>query len=275
MIPVVAIVGGAALVIGVVASWWDKQGSTTAPPAPTIGGVPVIVLQAVANMAHRRATSPELRAAAAGALQSGQKQLAAAFMHEANVLEGVAQVTTAASTGALSECLRYRSPWAAVNGAVTVSDDQWTTYVRRSRVARPGAVSPDNRMGAYGLTARELSDIGVMDEAHKSLDADGGGKLAWRGEWAEGRCLDEFLRTPAQQYDALEALSKMHAAAILLRHRDSIGATFDGIPASLSGLMGVARRAGMGGFRKWVSDAKNRAAFPDTTACFARMNNIF
>ena len=270
MIPVVAIVGGAALVIGVVASWWDKQGSTTAPPAPTIGGVPVIVLQAVANMAHRRATPMELRAAAAGALQSGQKQLAAAFMHEANVLEGVAQVTTAASTGALSECLRYRSPWAK-----TVTDDQWTAYVRRSRVARPNAVSPDNRLGAYALSARELSDIGVMDEAHKSLDADGGGKLAWRGEWTEGRCLDEFLRTPAQQYDALESLSKMHAAAILLRHRDAVGATFDGRVATLSGLMGVARRAGMGGFRKWVSDAKNRAAFTETTACFARMNNIF
>ena len=267
MIPVVAIVGGAALVIGVVASWWERQGSAQALPAAHIGGVPVVVLQAVANMAHRRATPVELRAAAVGALQSGHRQLAAAFQHEANVLDGIAQVTTAASTGALSECLRYQSPLSAA------SDDQWTTYVRRSRVARPTAVTPDNRMGAYGLTARELSDIGWMDEAHKSVGVDG--KLAWRGTWADGKSLALFLRLPAQQYDALEELSKLHAAAIVARHPQAVGMDFDARTATLSGLMGVARRAGMGGLRKWVSDAKNRAAFPETTASFARLNGIF
>lgn len=265
MIPVVAIVGGAALVIGVVASWWDKQGSTASPPAPQVGGVSVVVLQAVANMAHRRATPVELRAAAQSALAAGQKQLAAAFQHEAMVLEGSAMVATTAAP--LMECLSYTSP------IRQATNDQWTTFVKRSRVARPSSVSPDNRLGAYALTARELSDVGVMDEAHKSLGDDG--KLAWRGTWAEGRCLEDFLKTPAQQYDALEALTKLHAAAILARHAREIGATFDGRVATMSGLLGVARRAGLGGFRKWVSDDKNRAAFPETTACFARMNGIF
>ncbi len=121
-----------------------------------------------------------------------------------------------------------------------VGDEAWTTYARRSRVARPSAVTPDGRHGCYGLTARELAAAGWMLDAHKDKV---NGRLCWCGTWAPGHDEGGFLADTVDQYEALAALSKLHARVIAERHRDLVGQEIEGKPATLSGLLGVCRRA--------------------------------
>lgn len=75
-----------------------------------------------------------------------------------------------------------------------------------------------------------------------------------------------FLRSPASQYRALE-LSCLDYQPFLKPKVTS--------NQSLSGLLGVAHRAGLRGARKWIRSADDKAKHPFTTATFELVNGIF
>lgn len=262
--PVQLVVIGMAVAVGTaaaVATWLGLRAPGTVRVGET--PVPVDVLRAVLAVRQHQATAAELRAAALKAARVGHASLAAALRDEAAVLAAAEAFADAA--GVTLE-LVYPSPLRDVDNA------DWTSYVQRSRTARPSAVAPDGRLGCYALAMRELADAGWMLDARKQqVD----GRSRWTGTWADGRSETAFLADPAEQYEALAALSKLHARVILGHHDDLIGAELEKQHATLSGLLGVARRAGLGGLRGWATDAAQRKKFPETTAAYARLNGIF
>jgi hypothetical protein len=262
MPPVVIV--GIAVAVGAATAFATWLG-LRAPTTVRVGAqpVPVDVLRAVLAVRQHQATAAELRDAAVKAARHGHASLAVALRDEAAVLAAAEAFADAAG---VTLQITYPSPLRDVDTA------SWTTYVQRSRVARPSAVAPDGRLGCYALTARELADAGWMLDARKALRD---GRLGWTGTWADGRSEAAFLADPAEQYEALTALAKLHGRVLVRHHEDLIGQEIEGQPATLSGLLGVCRRAGLGGLRGWAADAAQRKKFPETTAAYARLNGIF
>lgn len=264
MPPTVVIVGVACVVgaAAAVATWLGLR-----PPPVRVGGapVPLDVVKAVAAVRAHRASAALLRQAAGQAAVAGHASLAAALRDEAAVLAAAEEFADAAGTQLEVEPL-WPSPLPGVG------DELWSRYVRRSRVARPSAVSPDNRYGCFALSARELADAGWLLDARKEQV---GGRLCWTGTWAPDRDELRFLRSADEQHEALATLARLHARVVEERHRGLVGQVVEGQPATLSGLLGVCRRAGLGGLRGWATDAAQRRKFPETTAAYARLNGIF
>jgi hypothetical protein len=261
--PPVIIVGIAVAVgaVSALATWLGLR-----PPGTVRVGevpVPVDVLRAVLAVRKHQATAAELRTAALKAARVGHASLAAALRDEAAVLAAAEAFADAAG---VTLNIVYPSPLRDVDNT------DWTAYVQRSRTARPSAVAPDGRLGCYALATRELADAGWMLDARKQqVD----GRQRWTGAWADGRSETAFLADPAEQYEALAAVSKLHARVVSGHHDDLLGQEIEGQHATLSGLLGVVRRAGLGGLRGWATDAAQRKRFPETTAAYARLNGIF
>jgi hypothetical protein len=154
-----------------------------------------------------------------------------------------------------------------------VDDADWTCYVRRAQVARPDSISPSYRLGAFALTARELTDAGFMSSASKGEYQ--GRHGVWLGEWAEGRSLEKFLGAPAQQYEAFVELTRKQAQHIIEHFPAALGTEYMGLCATLSGLLAVARKGGRSGLRQWLTSEENRATFPESGALYARFNGLF
>ena len=262
--PAVVLVVGAAAVAGVnkALEWftaWRQEQQAPVPPA---------IVAAVLALRAGTATAPMLRAAALQADGcAGAAKLATILRRQADALDHAAH----AAAGALA--LEAPEPEVIASPLAGVADDDWSAFVRRARVAQLGSVSPSYRLGAYALSARELTDVGVMVSAHKG-DYNGR-RGVWLGIWAPGRTQADFLASAAQQYTALADLTQLHAKAILARHRGVIGGKIDEQDVTLSGLLAVARKAGIGGLRQWVSSSEDRAAFPESGALFNRFNGIF
>jgi hypothetical protein len=264
--PALVVAVGVAAVTGVsrALDWWSDRHKKNG------GTVPQAVIDAVLALRSGKATAAMLRDAAAQAEACGAEgvgKLAATLRRQAAALEHVARVAADALALEAPEPETYASPLEGID------DAEWTCYVRRARVARVDSISPSYRLGAFALSATELADAGMMTEAYKGVHE--GRKGVWLGEWAEGQGLASFLGSAAQQYEALVALTKIQARAILARHRAVLGTSIDGQVVTLSGLLAVARKAKLGGLRQWVTSEEDRAAFPESGALFARFNGLF
>jgi len=151
-----------------------------------------------------------------------------------------------------------------------VDDSSWTVYVMRLRGGRrPNTVTADGRMGAFGFTARELADVGLMENPRK------GPSGVWLGVWAPGLDLRAFLEDSRMQYWALRELTQQHVAVISDNYAECFGMIIEGQPVSLSGLLAGARKAGLSGLRSWVEDATARQRHAHTTAMVRRFSTIF
>ena len=62
---------------------------------------------------------------------------------------------------------------------------------------------------------------------------------------------------------------------ILDRFKDAIGTSFEGVPATLSGLLAVAHHTGAEGLAKWIANNPPRAKFAATTAAYKAANGVF
>ena len=261
------VVGGAA--VGAVSralDWFTGRQEQAGKP------VPPAVVDAVLALRSGKATAAMLRDAAVAADAcgaDGAAKLAATLRRQAASLDHAAHAAAGALALEGPEVETYAAPLPGVD------DDTWTCYVRRARVARLASVSPSYRLGAFALSARELADAGVMTEARKGEWQ--GRRGVWLGEWADGRSQDGFLASAEQQYAALVALTRIHAQAIITRHGTALDghAQINGQTVTLSGLLAVARKAGLGGLKQWVTSEEDRAAFPESGALFARFNGLF
>ena len=202
----VLVVGGAAVVSVKKALDWffndqEKNGHT----------VPQAVVDAVLALREGKATATVLLAAAAQAEAcgaAGAPKLAAVLRRQAAALKHAEQAAVAALALEGPEPETYASPLAGVD------DDAWTCYVRRMRIARPDAVSPSYCLGAYGLSAAELGDVGLMTDVHKGEYQ--GRKGVYLGTWREGCTQEEFLAAPERQYDVLAQLTQLHACRAVI-----------------------------------------------------------
>lgn len=251
-------VGVVLAVVGAAVSWYDRRRESPAGPA-----VPPDVIRAVVAVRAQRATPAQMRVAAVGAQASGHAGLGRALLAQAAYVENIDRLTVDPAVRDVT----YPSP---LDG---VDDASWNTYVRRARLARVGTHSEWNRFGAYQLNPRMLADIGLMVNARKGEYR--GHASLWLGDWAPGQSAEAFLASDVAQVEALADLVRLHARVIRVRHQGAIGTEIEGVPVSLSGLLAVAQRAGLGGLSKWIADAEDRAGFPETTAAYKRLNGIF
>jgi hypothetical protein len=215
--------------------------STGAMPSPP---PPLSLLQAAVGMAAGTATRAQLREAASLARATGFTALAEQLDLGADVRAALEQAPTDED--------QHTSP------IPDVSDAAWSTYVKRSVRGDLTEVTPQQRYGRYGFTRRHLHDLQL-------LTADG---------WSEACSEAQFLQSPELQYAALVDLTKLHLPLLKL-YRSVLGTDIEGQPATRSGLLAVARKAGRYGLQSWVRNPAERAQFSDTTALYRRFNGLF
>lgn len=250
MILEAAIIGGVA-VGGWVLSKLLGRDERKAPPIASVK-----VREAARALKAGTATAVQLREAAEAAEIAGDYELAETFAARAIVHEGV------------EEARREAGRTSPLPG---VADEAWRRYVAAARVpeAEPDYISPRFRLGLYGLDARALVDVGAMKSPRRGTWQ---GREVWLADWAPASAA--WLEDPEQQYAALVKLAKRHADYIGKKHAAVIGRALEkGQPASLAGLLAVARIAGLGGLVRFVSAPEER--FEHTLRAYRAANGIF
>ena len=145
----------------------------------------------------------------------------------------------------------------------------WSRFITIMAIVPKKTVTPRGRMGTFGLDARRLSDVGFMDKPKKTTI--GGETGVWTGEWKTPLTTEKFLESTPAQYEAFKRSMKIMAPKV----GSFVGSNIDGVPATLSGLLGVGHLAGEAGVESWVRNPDIRRKFKTTTANFQRTNNIF
>jgi|SRR5271157_1188716 len=145
----------------------------------------------------------------------------------------------------------------------------WSRFVAIMATAPKQTFTPRGRMGTFGLDARRLADVGFMEAPHKATI--GGETGVWTGEWKAPLTTEKFLASTPAQYEAFKRSMKAMAPSV----GSFVGSDIDGVPATLSGLLGVGHLAGEAGVRSWVASPDVRRKFKGTTNNFLRTNNIF
>lgn len=145
----------------------------------------------------------------------------------------------------------------------------WERFIAIMAVHPKSHVGKRYKLGAFGMDARKLKDVGAMKTAVKGVYGDEDG--VWLGAWAPPLTESAFLGSMPLQY-AVFVRSMRAAAPKVSKH---VGAKVDGSVASLSGLLGVAHAAGEAGVESWVADSEIRRRFGKTTETFARTNQVF
>lgn len=145
----------------------------------------------------------------------------------------------------------------------------WERFVAVMAVAPRNTLTPRGRMGAFGMDARRLADVGFMHRASKAVVGSETG--VWVGEWKAPLSQDKFLESVPAQYEAFKR-SMAKLAPVVSKH---VGKTVDGKKVSLSGLLGVGHLAGEAGVESWVKDPTVRKRFASTTDRFNKTNGIF
>lgn len=228
--------------------------------------VPNEVIIAVAHLRAHHATAAEIQDAADRAEAAGHRSLALALRNESAVLAAAEKFAAELGHDVPAEPQCFTS---LLDG---VTDEQWTKYVKQSRTHRPNSVSDNFKLGVYQLSARDLADAEFMVSAKK---VDEEGHSVWIGEWAPGYSLEDFLASSELQYEAFLALSRLHASRIAKKYSKVIGTTIESKSVTLSGLMAVAKKAGLGGLESWLKSAKERSKFRDTTERYLKFNGMF
>lgn len=145
----------------------------------------------------------------------------------------------------------------------------WERFVAVMAVAPRNTVSSRGRMGAFGMDARRLADVGFMNRACKMTVGSETG--VWVGEWKAPLSQEKFLENVPAQYEAFKR-SMVKLAPVVNKH---VGKEVEGKKASLSGLLGVGHMAGEAGVESWVKDPLVRKRFAGTTDRFHKTNGIF
>ena len=127
-----------------------------------------------------------------------------------------------------------------------VSNQAWQRWVETNEQDAAVARQHPERSPLYGLRDRELDDAGV-----------------------------DRPTTSSEEYAALVTVAKNLQHGIEARYAGVIGTEIEGTTATLSGLLAVARCAGLGGLATWVSDAAERSRFGRTTQAYKRATGLF
>jgi hypothetical protein len=145
----------------------------------------------------------------------------------------------------------------------------WSRYVGRMARYPKSYMSPRGRMGAFGMDARRLADVGFCESPRKTTIGREVG--VWTADFRMPISKEVYLASLPLQYASFKkSMRKMQPAAVRF-----VGAEVDGAHCTLSGLLGVGHHAGEAGIESWVKDPKVRERFKATTDTFKRVNGIF
>ena len=133
-----------------------------------------------------------------------------------------------------------RSPLAGV------SDRQWGAWLEANEQPSEVASRHAERSPLYGLRERELDDVNIERPASE-----------------------------AEEYTAFVCVTRSLLRSVAERFGTIIGTEIEGQTATLSGLLAVARCAGLGGLATWVNDAGERSKFGRTTQAYKRATGLF
>lgn len=148
------------------------------------------------------------------------------------------------------------------------TNDQWRKYVKLMASGRLGTITKANFLGLFYMGARTLEDIGYLTNVKKDTDG------VWRGTWVPPLTQEKFLASRDLQYDAFVKMTDRHAETILKRYKPQmydVSKASEGKFYTLSGLLAVAKMAGLGGLDKWINGDRKES----TTKEFAKFNAIF
>lgn len=189
-----------------------------------------------------------------------------------------------------------------------ISDSMWTKYVRSVTSAAQKTISSSYNLGMFLIGMRVLQDFGYAKNVVKK---DYKGKQVFMGDWVPPATLELFLSDAMLQYEVLLKLTNSHYKTIKARYPrflevvpgfdftqktpaklilDKDGEVVSRVPpeagkeipvdrkvpgidadVTLSGLLAVAKIAGLGGLDKWLSGDRKQA----TTNAFNKSNGIF
>ncbi len=161
---------------------------------------------------------------------------------------------------------KFPSPFSNVPG------EAWTKYVNGQRSGKLNTQSPGNYLGIWLMGARMLQDLGYMRNVKLVKRAETG-KQVWDGEWISPYSLQRFLSDAALQYEAFRRMSERDANYIRAKHAATLAAKQKLPVITLSGLMAVAKQAGLKGMDEWIANPSTRKA--STTAQFEKFNGLF
>ena len=178
---------------------------------------------------------------------------------------GITALLTGAAlaTGRRGLSMLPRSP---IRGVLIV---RWTRFVRTMARNPRSYDGPRGRMGAFGMDARRLADVGLASCPKKT--AVGGEVGVWTATWKKPLSKPGFLKSLPVQYVAFRRSMQLMAPKVA----GFVGSEVDGKRCTLSGLLGVGHMAGQSGVESWVKDASVRKKFKQTTETFNLTNGIF
>jgi len=245
------------IVIGLIAFLASRKTGIT-QVSPTEKAMPEVVTRAIKAIKDGTATCSQLSEAAKVAEEHGLNKVVEFIRNKFDILCAVKEVEKT-----LPSRLESR-----LEG---VSDDAWSEYVSYSKQGRLTTISPGYHLGYFLLGMESLQDLGYAINVKRQ---DYKGRLVKKGEWAGPYSLEGFLSDPMLQYEAFARKTKNDANYILKRHSDKIGMEFEGKQATLSGLVAVAKQAGLSGMEKWMTETSEKRK-PNTTKAYLLANGIF
>jgi hypothetical protein len=146
-----------------------------------------------------------------------------------------------------------------------IKHSQWVRFcncLRDPRVA--DTITDAGHIGQYRFTWPRLSDLGWAVRVERK------GKV-WTGLLVPPLTMERFLASPRMQ----DQMFELSSADYTTRMHNRVGTPIDGTPATLSGLLAVAHRAGLKGAHSWLINPQDRKRFPNTTRAFRVANGVF
>lgn len=155
---------------------------------------------------------------------------------------------------------------------VETNSPRWTRYVQAVKTGGMATVTPNFNLGFFGLNMRTLEDFGYARNVKKM---DFKGRQVWRGEFVgKNATLDQFLADGPTQYEVFLKMTERHYNYIKQKYASLLyddTKQIEGQTPTYSGLLAVAKFAGLSGLDKWIKGDRKQA----TTDMYKKINNIF
>lgn len=149
---------------------------------------------------------------------------------------------------------------------------RWTRYVQSVKTGGLSTITPNFNLGVFGLNMRTLEDFGYARNVKKVNVA---GRQVWKGDFVGvADSLEKFLADGTVQYEVFLKMSNRHYNYIKKKYEAILyddTKALEGAAPTYSGLMAVAKFAGLSGMDKWITGDRKAA----TTAAYKKSNNIF